>query len=175
MTLLFVCDVCKRADIAARTEWMVDDNSSKRMDLVLFPWQEWFDVTVVNPLAPTYLNAAQEVGGAEEKRSAEKDLKYKALSQEKGKKFSAAVFEATGRRGKGTLRLLSKIAEAALMRTDRDVSTEGKEKVFRGMFIREVTQHLSVAMAHCDHLKKLKCWPLSGSDRCRCNAGHEPM
>ena len=109
-----------------------------------------FDVTVVNPLAPTYLLAAQEVGGAEEMRSAAKDLKYKALSQEKGKKFSAAVFEATGRRGKGTLRLLGKIAEAALMRTDRDVSTEGKEKVFRGMFIREVTQHLSVAMAHCN-------------------------
>ena len=43
----------------------------------------WFDVTVVNPLAPTYLNAAQEVGGAEEKRSAAKDLKYKALSQER--------------------------------------------------------------------------------------------
>ena len=131
MTLLFVCcTMFASAGIVARTEWMVDDNSSKRMDLVLFPWQEWFDVTVVNPLAPTYLLAAQEVGGAEEKRSAAKDLKYKALSQEKGKKFSAAVFEATGRRGKGTLRLLSKIAEAALMRTDRDVSTEGKEKVF---------------------------------------------
>ena len=105
-------DVCKRAGIGARTEWMVDDNSSKRMDLVLFPWQEWFDVTGVNPLAPTYLNAAQEVGGAEEKRSAAKDLKYKALSQEKGKKFSAAVFEATGRRRKGT-RLLNKIAARA--------------------------------------------------------------
>ena len=38
------------------------------MDLVLFPWQEWFDVTVVNPLA-----AAQEVGA----ESAAKDLKYK--------------------------------------------------------------------------------------------------
>ena len=62
---------------------MVDDNSSKRMDLVLFSWQEWFDVTVVNPLAPTYLNAAQEVGGGEEKWSAAKDLKYKALSQER--------------------------------------------------------------------------------------------
>ena len=50
------------------------------------------------------------------------------------------MFEATGRRGKGTLRLVNKLAEAALMRTDRDVSTEGKEKVFSGMFIREVTQ-----------------------------------
>ena len=53
-------DVCKRAGMVARTEWIVDDNSSKRMDLVLFPWQEWFDVTVVNPLAPTYLSAAQK-------------------------------------------------------------------------------------------------------------------
>ena len=38
------------------------------------------------------------------------------------------------------------------MRTDRDVSTEGKEKVFRGMFILEVTQHLSVAVAHCNSM-----------------------
>jgi hypothetical protein len=143
-------DVCKRAGMVARTEWMVDDNSSNRMDLVLFPWQEWFDVTVVNPLAPTYLSAAQEVGGADEMRTEAKNLKYKQLAQEKGKKFSAAVFEATGRRGKGTVRLLNRIAEAALTRTDRDVSTEGKEKLFKGMFVREVTQHLSVAMAHCN-------------------------
>ena len=73
------------------------------MDLVLFPWQEWFDVTVVNPLAPTYLLAVQEVGGAEEKWSAAKDLKYRALSQEKGKKLSAAVLEVTGRRGRARL------------------------------------------------------------------------
>ena len=46
--------------------------------------------------------------------------------------------------------MLNRIAEAALTRTDRDVSTEGKEKLFKGMFVREVTQHLSVAMAHCN-------------------------
>ena len=98
---------------------MVDENSSKRMDLVLFPSQEWFDVTVVNPLAPTYLDAAQEEEA--------KNLKYKHLAQEKGKKFSAAVFEATGRRGKGAVALPERIAQEALSRTDRNVSTEGKE------------------------------------------------
>ena len=144
--------MCKRAGIVARTEWMVDENSSNRMDLVLFPSQEWFDVTVVNPLAPTYLDAAQEEGGADRRRTEAKNLKYKHLAQEKGKKFSAAVFEATGRRGKGAVALLERIAQAALSRTDRDVSTEGKEQVFKGMFIREVTQHLSVAMAHCNAL-----------------------
>ena len=81
------------------------------------------------------------------------------MAEKKGVKFTAAaVFEATGK-GEGVKSLLRLIAEHALLRTDRDVSTEGKTQVFKAMFIREATQHLSIMMAHCNAIwwKRQRC------------------
>jgi hypothetical protein len=147
-------NVCKRVGMIARDEVMVDSNTSKRMDLVLvLALKRWFDVSVINPTAPSYVaRAAQEEGYAARVRESAKDGKWKRLAEKKGVKFTPAVFEATGKRGEGVKGLLKLIAEHALMRTDRDVSTEGKAQVFKSMFIREITQHISIMMAHCNSM-----------------------
>jgi len=133
-------------------EVMIDSNTSKRMDLVLvLAMKRWFDISVINPTAPTYVvRAAQEEGYAAKHREKAKEGKWKPMAEKKGVKFTAAVFEATGKRGEGVKSLLRLIAEHALLRTDRDVSTEGKAQVFKAMFIREATQHISIMMAHCN-------------------------
>ena len=77
------------------------------------------------------------------------------------------MFESTGRRSELTKELLKQIAESAAVITDEDVSTESKREHFISKVVHEITQHLSVSMAHSNALimGKQRAWPRSGHDR----------
>ena len=61
-----------RAGLVARGEWLVEGDTLKRMDILLFnAGKKWYDLSVANPQAPSYLNCAQKVGGALGKREKE--------------------------------------------------------------------------------------------------------
>ena len=48
--------------------------------------------------------------------------------------------------------MLKHIAESAAVITDEDVSTESKREQFISKVVHEITQHLSVSMAHSNAL-----------------------
>ena len=142
-----------RAGLVARGEWLVEGDTSKRMDILLFnAGKKWYDLSVANPQAPSYLNCAQKVGGALGKREKDKEAKWRKTAAKHEAHFTPIVFESTGRRSELTKELLKQIAESAAVITDEDVSTESKREHFISKVVHEITQHLSVSMAHSNAL-----------------------
>jgi hypothetical protein len=142
-----------KAGLVARWEWLVEGDSSKRMDILLFNGgKQWQDISVVNPQAPSYVKAAQKAEGAIKLREASKTLKWSADAEKREASFTPIVLESTGRRSENTKILLTQIAESAAAITEEDVSTNSKKEHFINKVINEITQHLSVSMAHSNAL-----------------------
>ena len=142
-----------KAGMVARWEWLVGGDSSKRMDILLFSGgKKWFDISVVNPMAPTYVKAAQEKGGAIKMREASKSLKWESDAKKAEAGFTPIIFESTGRRSEHVKQLLSQIAESAMSITEEDVGSDSKKDQFKSKVVQEITQHLSVSMAHSNAL-----------------------
>ena len=131
----------------------MEGDSSKRMDILLFNGgKQWHDISVVNPQAPSYVKAAQKAEGAIKHREASKTLKWSADAEKREASFTPIVLESTGRRSENTKILLTQIAESAAAITEEDVSTNSKKEHFINKVINEITQHLSVSMAHSNAL-----------------------
>ena len=123
------------------------------MDILLFnAGKKWYDLSVANPQAPSYLYCAQKEGGVLGKREKDKEAKWRKTAAKHEAHFTPIVFESTGRRSELTKELLKQIAESAAVITDEDVSTESKREHFISKVVHEITQHLSVSMAHSNAL-----------------------
>lgn len=62
------------------------------------------------------------------------------------------MLESTGRRSELTKALFKELAGSAAEITEEDISTVTKKDVFVSRVVDEITQHVSVAMAHCNAL-----------------------
>ena len=142
-----------QAGQVARAEWLVEGDSSKRMDLLRFSGGvHWNDISVVNPVAPSYVRASQRIGGAIERRERDKKRKWDLVAARRGASFTPTVLEATGRRSELTKALFKELAVSAAEITEEDVSTGRRKDMFVSRVVGEITQHVSVAMAHCNAL-----------------------
>jgi len=134
-------------------QWLVEGDSSKRMDLLRFSGGvHWNDISVVNPVAPSYVRASQRIGGAIERRERDKKRKWDLVAARRGASFTPTVLEATGRRSELTKALFKELAVSAAEITEEDVSTGRRKDMFVSRVVGEITQHVSVAMAHCNAL-----------------------
>jgi hypothetical protein len=123
------------------------------MDLLRFhAGSRWNDVSVVSPIAPSYVRAAQKVGGAIAIREKQKDKKWVPVAERRNASFTPTVFECTGRRSELTKALFKELATSAAEITEEDVSTANRKDTFISRVVDEITQHVSVAMAHCNAL-----------------------
>ena len=102
----------KAAGFVARSEVMVVEGTSKRMDIVVTLPTEvlWIDVSVINPTAPSYLKRKEP---AHEIRAGVKNSRWNKHAQAKGYTFIPAIFETYGAMGEDLDVLIKSIAEKA--------------------------------------------------------------
>ena len=106
-----------------------DDNRNRGGDIVIQQYEGgkdlYIDVTVVNPLCPTYIDAAQKPLGACKKRIDEKKTKYKNVIGNKW--FEPMVVESLGGWSSNSYPIFKRIAERAAPRKNMTYSAALKD------------------------------------------------
>ena len=109
-----VYKILRRNGFPAQKEVRVHPGTEKRMDVVTRFGGEvmWFDVSVVDPVAPTYIGGAAKVpGAAAGARAKEKQRRWEAIAREHSAQFCPLVIETSGRLGKSFVQFRKKLAE----------------------------------------------------------------
>jgi hypothetical protein len=107
-------NMCRRAGLVARKEVMHVPDSQKRMDIVIYKENRaiWIDVSVVNPLAPSYINNKNPLKTRED----HKRTKWQIHAESQDAVFFPFVINAFGGMGDSAKTALKMIAEEAALR-----------------------------------------------------------
>ena len=137
----------REAGYVARTEVLVVEGTSMRMDIVIYLPTEviWLDASVVNPAKPTYANK-----NALQARSKEKTGKWKKIADDRGVTFIPLVFETFGAMGPEVIGLLTRIASKAMLNHPYPLGTTGPAWI--AQYKAELRVQLAAALAQANHL-----------------------
>jgi len=110
--VMLVCNMFKNAGLSARTEIRVVNGTQKRMDVVVFDASKtyWIDVSIVNPLAASYIHSEDAIKGRE-------DVKRQRWSRHAaavGATFLPFVVNAFGGLGSSAISILQMVASKSL-------------------------------------------------------------
>lgn len=147
--------LAREAGFVVRREVMCVPGTSKRMDIVFYhpTSRAWRDLSVVNPLAPSYVGEACRSGGAAARaRESNKMSKWRAVADEQKIEFQPIVFETTGRLGPSAQHFLTQVTEQACKTTTDYLPTKVATDRWKARFRRQATQQFSNAMAYANHL-----------------------
>jgi hypothetical protein len=137
----------QQAGYVARTEVLVIDGTSNRMDLVIYlPTQViWMDLSVANPAKESYAGK-----NALKARSKEKCAKWQRAAEARGASFIPLTFETYGAMGAEVLALLTSIASKAMLNYPYPLGSTGAEWIAK--YKAELKVQLAVALAQANHL-----------------------
>ena len=127
-----VAKLLRSAGRAVRTEVRVEEKTEKRMDIVTTEGDSglWADVSVVNPLARTYIERAAKKGGsAAARREGEKIRMYNSIAEQQNTTFKPLVIETSGRISESFQPFLTSIArDVVIQRYQRMLSFLSDER-----------------------------------------------
>jgi hypothetical protein len=148
VVVALVCNFFKAAGMVARTEVRVVNGTQKRMDVVVYTATHniWIDVSIVNPLAPSYVDKADPIAIREK----HKNGKWNKHAVAAGVKFYPFVLNVTGGLGVSALNLLQQIASQGL--THYPYAPAVKAGKWMAKYKANLTQRISVALAHITHI-----------------------
>ena len=142
--------LCRSVGLIVRREWLVAADTQKRMDFVIFNssgGRRWFDVSVANPMAPSYATSQSAI----KSREAYKIGKYSRLASENGASFVPLVFELFGSFSEAVSDFLKELAHLALSNAP-DGSGFLSPIAFKNNWITEARKLLSISLARCNAL-----------------------
>ena len=146
MIVRLVADMFREVGMVVREEVKVVDDTSKRMDLVVYTPTRviWFDVSIVNPMCETYAGK-----NAIAIRGKQKEGKWKRYAAKQGAEFHPLVFDAFGGTGPDVEKVLAMLAG----RAHRQVSHPcGSPNRWRADFRAQLRCRLATALAFANHL-----------------------
>jgi hypothetical protein len=142
--------LCRSVGLIVRREWLVAADTQKRMDFVIFNssgGRRWFDVSVANPMAPSYAMSHSAI----KSREACKIGKYSRLASENGASFVPLVFEIFGSFSEAVSDFLKELAHLALTNAP-DGCGFLSPIAFKNNWITEARKLLSISLARCNAL-----------------------
>ena len=134
----------------ATTEVMVIEGEQKRMDIVitLTTGRVWVDVSLVNPLAPSYLRSKDP----KTTREKAKDKKWSDHARSNGIEFIPFIVDVYGGIGEQAKKWLGQIARAAAIRNMVDIGSRGiTPATWQGQYRWELVSQIGAAVAHANH------------------------
>ena len=146
-----VAKLLRSAGRAVRTEVRVEEKTEKRMDIVTTEGDSglWADVSVVNPLARTYIERAAKKGGsAAARREGEKIRMYNSIAEQQNTTFKPLVIETSGRISESFQSFLTSIArDVVIQRYQRMLSFLSDER--RNWLVAAETYKLQQRVVVC--------------------------
>jgi hypothetical protein len=136
-------NMCKRAGLVARTEVKVVDGTSKRMDVVVYRGHQvfWFDISIVNPEAASYLNK-----DAIKTREQVKRGRWERHATALGHIFLPFVLNPHGGLGPGANSILAFIANAAAANHPYQIAV--KDGSWKRVHKAQAVQKVAAVLAH---------------------------
>jgi hypothetical protein len=133
----------------ARSEVRVVAGTQKRMDVVIYSGDTilWIDVSVVNPLAPSYIGNPK---GALKKREQHKIGKWAAHAEQRGYTFMPFVVNIYGGLGGCAINVLQTLARAALENYPYRMAISSVRWLAK--FKAEAAQRVTANLAFINHL-----------------------
>ena len=138
---------CKEQGVVARTEVMVVEGTSKRMDLVVYLPNKtvWFDVSVVNETADSYVGKDALGHRAETKRG-----RWKRHADARGIEFIPLIFSAHGAMDKQVHAFIAFLTGRALVFCP--YAPGNARQAWKAERKRQLRYRIAVALAHATHM-----------------------
>ena len=133
----------------ARSEVRVIAGTQMRMDVVVYSGASvlWIDVSVVNPLAPSYIAHPKT---ALKRREQAKKSKWEAHATARGITFMPFVVNVYGGLGEDAINVLQRLSSAALQNYPYRLAV--KSERWLAKYRAEASQRITAGLAHINHL-----------------------
>ena len=143
-----VCNMFKCAGLVAKTEVRVVNCTQKRMDIVVYTARGnyWIDVSIVNPLAPSYIEKKDPI----EIREKHKRGKWQPHAGTAGVKFLPFVLNTMGGLGPSALSILQMVSSQAFI--NYPYAPAVKAGKWMASYRMELVQRIAVALAQLSYV-----------------------
>ena len=145
-----LASITRRLGLTAITEVMVVEGKQKRMDIVItLPTRRvWIDVSIINPLAPSYLRHKDPKSSREKAKTSN----WGAHAEQRGVEFIPFIVDVYGGIGEQAKKWLGELARVAARRNMVDIiSRDITPDTWQGQFRWELVSQIGAALAHANY------------------------
>ena len=145
-----LASITRRLGLTAITEVMVVEGKQKRMDIVItLPTRRvWIDVSIINPLAPSYLRHKDPKSSREKAKTSN----WGAHAEQRGVEFIPFIVDVYGGIGEQAKKWLGELAKVAARRNMVDIiGRDITPDTWQGQFRWELVSQIGAALAHANY------------------------